>query len=365
MCKKSCKMANNDHDNANEVLLLEEENDEQDTGRMVRVCAMLVAAPWILLLWILATTPSTSTVNPVRASDSMETTRLPHVPQIGPVREFTLVVTPSISGTDCSELHSNSYLSSCTLPSECMKNGEDRFDDDKLLDLMLQAEGDEEQRVDSASIPSRTLELEEHRRCTLSDFSTRSFGTHYSIGNVDKRVLLGDLEESTDPFQVAAAKLAMIWIESQAENIFKAMGNFRYMSGQLDFEYNLDLVSFSRVRRVVNQIHFIFQETSPGIVTEQFLYFLEREFRGGGAAWDDFGDLTQSCASNHGFLEEWKQVMELPGVAVVGRDLNVNVRVSFLDPKARVLGLVPRTCPNENRGSLYPDNRFHGFGLFR
>ncbi|KAI2492388.1 hypothetical protein MHU86_22163 [Fragilaria crotonensis] len=358
-------MENTVQDDPNELLLLDETNDELGTGRMVRVCAVLVAAPWILLLWILVTTTTTSTVNPVRASDSIDSTRLQYVPPIGPVREFTLVVTPSISGTDCSELHGKGYVSHCTLPSECMKNSEDVFDCEESLGLIGETTGDDDQSVDSARIASRTLELEQDRRCRFSDFTTRSFGTHYSTGNDDKRVLLGDLEASTDPFQAAAAKIAMIWIESQAENIFKAMGNFRYMSDQLDFEYNLDLVKFSRVGRALNQIHFIFQETSPGIVTEEFLDFLEREFRGGCAAWDDFGDVTQSCASDHGFQEEWNQVMGLPGVALEGRELNVNVRVSFLDPKARVLGLVPRSCPSQHREALYPDNRFHLSGLFR
>ena len=369
-----------DDDDNDELLALQQvtTNDERDTGVMVRVCAVMVGAPWILLVWILLTSPppptttTTTIVNPMRSSDSMDSTsKIPYLPQIGPVREFTLAVTPSISGTDCSEIHVNGYAPECTFPSDYMKKGDDSIHDQEPLLMLTHESGNdiEEESDESASSYRRALEFEqqhaedeiesinkrfhhshkedvpmslpENQQCSFSDIATRSFGTHYSTGV--KKVLLGELEESNDPFQTAAAKIAMLWITSQAPSIFKVMANFRYVDEHdLEFEYNAKLINFIRVERVSNQIHFVFQETSPGIVTEEFLLFLQDQFRGGGASWDEFGDVTQYCAANHGFRDEWDQVMEMPGVAVQGRGLNVNVRVSFLDFKAKSVGIGPQ-----------------------
>jgi hypothetical protein len=359
------------------VNVADEEDDfsspeREEANFFFRFCLLSAGAPWILLIWVfLLTTPDPSVANMKIVQHELRS------PIMGPCREFILAITPSISGTDnCMEGHHGlcSFMQTqmaCDPDDDCSEAlvtpELDESDRDDLEDLKMNGIGEEEELEDfdrhmnsknnyNNIDGERGMVQQEHaEKNDEAAYSTRNFGSYYANEYEAKTLTLRQLEESGDIFQIATAKLAMTWLQSQGKTVFKVVGNLEFLRTYQEIDTRH--IQFIRLERSSNEIHFIFQEMSPGAATEALLLAMVNEIRSGGGGWDDFGIVHSSCASECGFRNEWDGNLLLAGISK--RAHKVCIRVDLADKHARVLGLVapaPKVC--QSFGSLYHHDRF-------
>ena len=245
--------------------------ERQRTSLFFRLCLLSAGAPWVLLLWFLLLTPP----DPSVANMNEITEQGLRPPVIGPCREFTLAMTPSVSGTD-----------------NCMEDGYNKMDAESERGMV---QHEHAEKNDEAA------------------YLRRSFGSHDANDYEAKSLSLGQLEESGDPFQIAAAKLAMTWFHSQGKTVFKVVSNLEFLRKYQ--EMDTSQIHFIRLERSSNELHFIFRERSPGAATEGLLLAMVDECRTGGGVGDDFGIVHSSRASECGFRKEWDEIFLLGGIS--------------------------------------------------
>lgn len=68
-------------------------------------------------------------------------------------------------------------------------------------------------------------------------------------------------------------------------------------------------IKFMQLQQPPNEVNFIFQETSPGAVSEAFLLAIVDKIKSCCDALDDFGIVDALCVSKCGLQEEWDNTL--------------------------------------------------------